>query len=87
MLRTLEGWSPSNSLDLKVLTIKTAALLAVATGRRCSSLSLLSTNEKFLQVSESRIVLQPVGLEKHTRPGYTSTPICLTAFNHNPGVC
>lgn len=35
VLETLASWSPANSLSTKCLTLKTAMLLALATGKRC----------------------------------------------------
>ena len=37
VLLTLQKWSPSESLSLKLLTLKTIALLALSTGKRCSA--------------------------------------------------
>ena len=86
LLRTMEEWGPSSSLDLKVLTIKTVTLLAVVTGRRCSSLALLSTKPEYMQISESGATFQPVGFEKQSRPAHSNKPIELQAYNKNPGM-
>ena len=40
VLQLLKTWSPAKTLDLKCLTLKTLMLLALATAKRCSSLSL-----------------------------------------------
>ena len=87
VLVTLRNWSPASSLDLKSLTFKCLMLLALVTGKRASSLSLLSVKQGYLQVGESTVVFQPLGLEKTTRPGHTGGPIMIEAYNEAPEVC
>ena len=48
VLDTLAEWSPSASLDPKILTYKTVMLVSLVTARRYSSLSLLSVKPGFL---------------------------------------
>ena len=87
VLLTLRSWSPASSLDLKTLTFKCLMLLALVTGRRASSLSLLSVKHGYLQVGESTVVFQPMGLEKTTRPGHTGGPILIETYNVAPEIC
>ena len=87
VLVTLRNWSPASSLDLKTLTFKCLMLLALVTGKRASSLSLLSVKQGYLQVGESTVVFQPLGLEKTTRPGHMGGPIMIEAYNEAPEVC
>lgn len=84
VLQLLKTWSPATTLDLKCLTLKTLMLLALATAKRCSSLSLLTIKEGFCEISESMVRLQPVGLEKHSRPDMMGDPIVLKAYNEEP---
>ena len=83
----LKGWSPSSDLDLKCLTLKTVMLLALASAKRCSSLALLSTREGFFELSESKVRLQPVGLEKKSGPDHIAPPIVIEAFMEDPRLC
>ena len=87
VLVTLASWSPVSSLDLKTLTYKCLMLLALVTGKRASSLSILSCRSGYLQIGESSIALQPLGLEKTTRPGHTGGPIVIEAYNRSPEIC
>jgi hypothetical protein len=84
VLQLLKTWSPARTLDLKCLTLKTAMLLALATAKRCSSLSLLTLKEGFCEISESMVRLQPAGLEKHNRPDMMGDPIVLRSYNEEP---
>ena len=74
VLHLLKTWGPASKLDLKLLTLKTVVLLALACAKRCDSLSLLSVKDDFYEISENYIMLQPDGLEKHSRPGLEVTP-------------
>ena len=47
VLNVLKDRSPLKSLDLKCLTLKTAMLLALASAKRCDSLSYLSLKTGF----------------------------------------
>ena len=87
VLSTLREWSPASKLDIKTLSIKTVMLFALATGKRCSSLNLLSVSKGFCEISESLAVLIPKGLEKHSRPEYAGSPIRLHAYNRDPSLC
>ena len=87
VLNTLATWAPASSLDLKTLTFKCLMLLALVTGKRASSLSMLSCKSGYMQIGESTVVLQPLGLEKNTRPGHTGGPIVIEAYNRSPEIC
>ena len=79
VLDTVRQWSPVTALSLKTLTLKTVLLLALVTGKRCSSLALLSVKETHCQFSSSRVQLRPRGLEKTSRPGHTVKAITVEA--------
>ena len=81
VLHLLRQWSPINKLSLKDLSFKTLMLLALATARRCSSLSMLTIKEDFCHIGESRLVFQPVGLEKESRPDHIAPPIQVEEFH------
>lgn len=87
VLVTLASWSPVSSLDLKTLTYKCVMLLALVTGRRASSLNILTCRSGYLQIGESTVVFQPLGLEKTTRPGHIGGPIVIESYNKSPEIC
>ena len=54
LLAFLETWSPLSSLDMKQLTLKTVALVALTSAQRCQTLAALDvdvmkSNEKGLE--------------------------------------
>ena len=87
VIETLKAWSPAGSLSLRCLTLKTVMLLALATGKRVSSLYLLSIKKGYIQFSDSKVVLQFDGLEKHSRPEFSGAPVVLQSFNEDPRIC
>ena len=62
ILETLKAWSPISDFDLKNLSFKTVMLVALASAKRPRSLHLLSTEEGFCEISETRVRFQPVQL-------------------------
>ena len=80
VLELLQRWGPASTLDLKTLTLKTVMLLALASSKRISSLALLSVNSKFCEISENYVKFQPIGLEKHSRPGVMLTSVKLCSY-------
>ena len=64
VLDMLKKWCPASSLDLKHLTLKTSMLVALASAKRPSSLSLLSIKEGLCEIGDSVIRLQSANLEK-----------------------
>ena len=87
VLSTLAEWSPANSLSLKLLSLKTIMLVALATAKRASSLKLLTTRSGYIEISEGKIVLQPLGLEKDSRLDRSFPPITLRTYNEDPRLC
>jgi hypothetical protein len=87
VLLTLKTWSPASSLSLKLLSLKTIMLVALATGKRASSIKLLTTKSGYIEISEGKIVMQPLGLEKHSRLDKSFPPITLTTYNEDPCLC
>ena len=60
----------ASKLCFKQLTYRTVMLLAFSSAKRLASLSLLIVKEGYLELGEQKVVLQPFGLEKHSRPGF-----------------
>ena len=54
--------------------------------KRGSSLALLSVKAEYCKTIETMVRLQPVGLEKHSRKGFTGIPIKLKAFREDPRI-
>ena len=62
-------------------------LVALATAKRASSIKLLTTKSGYIEISEGKIVLQPLGLEKHSRLDQSFPPITLRTYNEDPRLC
>ena len=87
VLDTIKQWYPTTKLSTQLLTYKTAFLVAISSAKRASSLSLLSIKKGYLEVSEEKVVLLPIGLEKHSRPGFVGGPIEIESFKQSPELC
>ena len=87
VLDTIKQWYPIAKLSMQMLTYKTAFLIAISSSKRVSSLSLLSIKRGYLEVGEDKIVLLPIGLEKHSRPGFLGGPIAIEAYKDSAKVC
>ena len=83
VLETIKSWGPNHSLDLKLLSYKTVFLLALCCAKRPSSISLFSVDPAAFQCNDDFLRLVPVGLEKHTRPGYSQKPVIIHSFTEN----
>ena len=83
----LKEWSPASKLGLKVLTLKTSMLVALASAKRPSSLSLLSLRSGFCEVGESSIRFQPTDLEKTEGMGHCAPPLLLSQYTEDPRLC
>ena len=72
VLDNLEQWgpAPATKFCLKLLTFQT-----LAGAKRISSLSLLTVKEGYLEVGDKKVILQPCGLAKHSRPVYVGGPL------------
>ena len=86
VLDMLKKWCPASSLDLKHLTLKTSMLVALASAKRPSSLSLLSIKEGLCEIGDSVIRLQPANLEKSEGVNHCAKPLILEKFE-DPGLC
>ena len=87
VLDMLEKWGPSSILCFKLLTYRTVMLLALSSAKRLASLALLIVKEGYLELGEQKVVLQPCGLEKHSRPGFEGGPIEIEAFTASINIC
>ena len=85
LLAFLETWSPLSSLDMKQLTLKTMALVALTSAQRCQTLAALDvdvmkSNEKGLEFTLKEIL-------KNSKPGKSPVVISLPAFPVNGKLC
>ena len=87
VLDTLGEWSPASKLSLACLTYKTCMLVALASAKRPSSLSLLSIKQGFFEISQGRARFQPVDLEKSEGVSHCAPPLILEAYPEDPRVC
>ena len=77
---TWAEWSTISKLSLSCLTYKTCMLVALASAKRPSSLSLLS-------IKQGRARFQPVDLEKSEGVSHCAPPLILEAYPEDPRVC
>ena len=87
VLELFAKWGQTESLSLKLLTLKCVMLLALATAKRASSLNLFSIKPGYFELSENSLVIQPLGLEKTTRPGHKANPISLESYKDGHDLC
>lgn len=81
-------FEPLEQLDLKVLSLKTALLVALATAKRVSDIHALSVNPACMQFhpDDAKVVLKPnpAFIPKVFNPSLSCRPIELLAFNPPP---
>ena len=70
LLRFLETWSPLSALELKQLTLKTAALVALVSAQRTQTLAALSID--LMNSSENSSQFMVSSLLKTSTPGKSS---------------
>ena len=76
----LEKWGPASKIMLQ-------AINALSSAKRLASLSRLIVKKGYLELGEQKVVLQPCGLEKHSRPGFVGGPIEIKAFTASRNIC
>ena len=84
LLTFLESWSPP-ALELKQLTLKTAALVALISTQRSQTLSALSIDLMDSTATGTQFVVN--SLLKSSRPGKSSLIVSLPAFPENEKLC
>ena len=85
LLTFLESWFPLSALDLKQLTLKTAALMALVSAQRSQTLSALSIEFMSSKATGNQFVVN--SLLKSSSPGKSSLVISLPAFPENEKLC
>ena len=81
----LESWFPLSVLELKQLTLKTAALVALVSAQRSQTLSSLSTDFMDSTATGTQFVVN--SLLKSSSPGKSSLIVSLPAFLENEKLC
>ena len=85
LLTFLESWFPLSALELKQLTLKTAALVALVSAQRSQTLSALSVEFMNSTATGTQFVVN--SLLKSSRPGKSSLIVSLPAFPENEKLC
>ena len=85
LLTFLESWFPLSVLELKQLTLKTAALVALVSAQRSQTLSALSID--FMNSTATGTLFVVNSLLKSSRPGKSSLMVSLPAFPENEKLC
>ncbi|KAK2551361.1 hypothetical protein P5673_027760 [Acropora cervicornis] len=85
LLTFLESWFPLSVLELKQLTLKTAALVALVSAQRSQTLSALSKDFMNSTATGTQFVVN--SLLKSSRPGKSSSMVSLPAFPENEKLC
>ena len=85
LLTFLESWFPLSALDLKQLTLKTAALVALVSAQRSQTLSALSMEFMNSAATGTQFVVNR--LLKSSGPGKSSLVVSLPAFPENEKLC
>ena len=85
VLRLLKSYSPNESLSLETLTFKLVMLVALVTGQRSQSLSLLDTREA--TVTQSTVSFHITQPTKTSKPGSKPHAVTLTAYPADEQLC
>ena len=85
LLTFLESWFPLSVLELKQLTLNTAALVALVSAQRSQTLSALSIDFMNSTATGTQFVVN--SLLKSSRPGKSSLMVSLPAFPENEKLC
>ena len=85
LLTFLESWFPLSALELKQLTLKTAALVALVSVQRSQTLSALSIECMNSTAAGTQFVVN--SLLKSSRPGKSSLIVSLPAFPEIEKLC
>ncbi|KAL0879323.1 hypothetical protein ABMA27_003101 [Loxostege sticticalis] len=85
VLNFLSCWYPNENLILENLTKKLVTLLAIATGHRVQTLSLIKTQN--IQQSNQKILIKIPDLIKTSRPGSNQPLLTLPFFLEKPQIC
>ena len=84
VLEFLASQFPLESLSLKMLTLKTIALLALSTAQRSQTLSMLNINN--MNLTEDYVVFSIQNLHKTSKLGNLKLDLKINAF-HQKGIC
>ena len=85
VLSYLKSLGPNDSLMLKQLTLKTAALLTILGGRRIHTLHMLSVIH--MDQSPDKVIFRVIGLTKCSKPTRPNQPIVYRAYVEDELLC
>ena len=85
VLSYLKSLGPNDSLMLKHMTLKTAALLTILGGRRIHTLHMLSAIH--MDQSPDKVIFHIIGLTKCSKPTRPNQPTVYRAYTENELLC
>lgn len=85
VLSFLEKWTPSRSLDLKQLTLKTLMLIMLTSGQRCQTIHAL--NLKQVEISRNHIHFHIDKNLKHNKINNMENTVIFNSFVENKKIC
>lgn len=85
ILNYIQGWYPHETLSLKNLTMKCTILLALCTGQRVQTLSLIKINN--INISVNNITIIITDIIKTSAPGRNQPMLTLSYFHEKPEIC
>ena len=86
VLNTVKGWGPTTQLDGGLLARRTLMLVALASIKRISDLTLLDTSPGYMVISDTRVVFQLRFGGKQSRPKHTP-PVVILEQVSDPTLC
>ena len=86
LLTTVKAWGPTNQLDMGHLARRTLALVALASVKRVSDLSLLDTSPGHMALGASKVVFQLKFGSKQDRPQHKPPIVTLDKVS-DPQLC
>lgn len=81
----LNNYYPNESLSLEIITKKTVMLLALASGHRCQTLSLIRLPN--LRIEDRKIIISITDLVKNSNVGKSQPVLILPYYDQRPSVC
>jgi integrase len=85
VLRYIKSLGPNNEMSLKQLTIKLVTLVALLSGQRCQTISMLDLDH--VDVTSSAVTFSVVGLTKTSKIGKRPIAVVLPKYPHEEPLC
>ena len=75
----------NKKLTLRLLSVKVAVLMALATGQRCQTLSVMDIEN--MEITQEYVKIRIGELLKQSKPNKHLAEIFIETFNQNPAIC